>query len=72
MRKTIKVENIRNRINKMLAVEKDKNTKSSLCCIIEDVLMQTGNYQGFRWNMTTEEARAVRPDDPTYYDRYYF
>jgi len=71
-RKTIRVANIRNRMNKILDSQISRDAKMSMCCIIEDILMQTGNYRGFKWNMSTEEAREVAPGDDTYYNRYYF
>ena len=68
-RKTIAVVDVKNRINGMLArplehVERD--SKVTLCCLIEDILMNTGNYRGFQFaNPSTE----VGDDD--YYNRTY-
>lgn len=72
MSKTIKVANVRLRINEMLRSDLPFAAKQSLCCIIEDILFQTDTYKGFSWNLPYEEARDVMPADPTYYNRHYF
>ena len=71
-RKTIQVTNVREAINNSLEWEKSRDAKRALCSLLEDILMVTDNYRGFRWNMTTPEAKAVQPGDDTYYNRIYF
>ena len=69
MRKTVEVAKVKAKINAMLArplnhVERD--SKVTLCCLLEDILMETGNYHGFGFaNPSTE----VGDDD--YYNRTY-
>ena len=72
MRKTIQVEKVRNTINSMIGFSKSKESKSVLCTLVEEVLFDTGNYNGFKWDMPLEDAKVVTPDDDTYYDRVYF
>ena len=48
IRKTIKVTEVKEMINGMLASEYSSNEeKSVLCLALEDILHRTGNYQGF-------------------------
>lgn len=72
-RKTISIDYIRDEINRLLAIETMPTAeKRTLCSLLEHFLVDSGNYQGFRWLMSTEEAKAVQPTDPEYYSRYYF
>jgi len=73
-RKTIEVQDIRVKINDMLKLDLDRVTteaKAALTILLEDILMETGNYKGFNFNMPLEQARAVSPGDAAYFDRYY-
>ena len=50
-RKTIAVESIKNRVNSMLLHSSDSNqyTRDTMITFLENVLMETGNYKGFRY-----------------------
>jgi hypothetical protein len=50
-RKTIAVESIKNRINSMLlnSSDSDRYARDTMISFIENVLMETGNYKGFRY-----------------------
>ena len=68
-RRTIAVNDIRNRVNATLALPLDRvsrDAKVTLCCMIEDVLMSTGNYKGFQFDNPQSETY-----DDDHYDRYY-
>ena len=74
-RKTIAVETVRAKVNRMLAIRVaivSTDEKQALCSLLEEILMETGNYHGFRWHLTLAQAKAVKPNDPRYFDRYYF
>lgn len=73
MRKTIAVEKLKDDINLQIRfLENDIESKKTLCTVIEKILMDTGNYRGFRWLMSSERAKEVQPGDSDYYDRLYF
>ena len=68
-RKTIVVADVKSLVNGMLArplsaIERD--SKVTLCCLVEEILMSTGNYRGFGF---TNPSTEVGDDD--YYDRHY-
>lgn len=74
-RKTIPIDSVRKEINRLLELPTRRIStaeKRTLCSLLEHFLMDSGNYQGFRWLMSTEKAKAVQPSDPEYYSRYYF
>jgi len=70
-KKTVKVEEIKSRINNLLARENlSQNTKSIHCSILESILMDTNNYQGFNhiyWSKQGYEEwmKAGKPGDET-------
>ena len=72
MRKTIHVSDLKNRINDMLQQSISYEEKRALCVLIEDVLFDTDNYHGFKWNLPLEQAKKVAPNDQAYFDRTYF
>lgn len=49
MRKTISVEQLKNQVNKMLKHSYDKEDRSLLILLLEDVLHSTDNYDGFSY-----------------------
>ena len=68
-RKTIAVNDIRNRVNSMLALplsRVSRDAKVTLCCMVEDVLMSTNNYKGFSFDNPQSETK-----DDDHYNRYY-
>ena len=75
MRKTITVDDLKSKVNRMLAVPTrylPAGQKQILCSLLEEVLFETGNYQGYGWpNLTAERAAAVTSDDAEYYSRRY-
>ncbi len=70
-KKTVKVAEIRSRVNNLLARENlSQETKSVLCSILESILMDTNNYHGFNhiyWcNKGCKEWEdAGKPEDET-------
>lgn len=47
-RMTIRVSELKDKVNAMLARDSlNQKAKSALCTLIEDVLMETDNYRGF-------------------------
>ena len=62
-RSTIKVNDVVQRVNRMLSVgdKISQDAKQILCSLAEEVLMDTGNYKGFACLAKGEE-----------YDRVYF
>ena len=66
-RKTVEVAKVKAKINAMLAHPPlERDSKVTLCCLLEDILMETGNYHGFGFaNPSTEVG------DNDYYDRHY-
>ena len=75
MRKTIAVDDLKGKVNRMLAVPTrllPADQKQVLCSLLEEVLHETGNYQGFGWpNLTLKQAQAVEHGDAEYYSRRY-
>jgi hypothetical protein len=75
MSKTVAVETLRGKVNRMLGVPVQNlptGQKQALCSLLEEVLLETGNYKGFQFiNMSVARAAEVRPDDPDYYNRRY-
>lgn len=70
-RKTIEVENVRAMGNASLDSIADRNIKAGVSIMLESILMETGNYKGFRW-LPHVDAEKITVDDKDYYDRYYF
>ena len=63
-RKTIEVETLKRRVNKYLTLDTlNQVEKSALCHILETILQDTGNYQGFSylfdWNGLGETERQA-------------
>lgn len=61
-RKTVLVEFVRETVNRSLAQEHvNDDERRALCYLVERVLMETGNYKGFRyldgWPTDRELAR---------------
>lgn len=48
-RKTYEVQKLKERINHMLAQNISDDAKVALCIILEGVLHETNNYQGFQY-----------------------
>ena len=72
LRKTIQVASLKDEVNGMLEHPKvHREVKRVLCTVLEGWLMETGNYRGFQWNLSHEEAVAVQPEDEPYYNRHY-
>ena len=56
-KKTIKVVDLKNQINKMLAQKTVSNQeKKQLCILLEGVLLETDNYKGFNNNFWLEKG----------------
>lgn len=76
MRKTVTVETVKNKINRMLAVPTRNlptDQKQVLCSLLEEVLTETDNYRGFGWpNLTAEQARNIEHGHAEFYSRRYF
>ena len=53
LRKTIAVESIKNRVNSMLLntsdFDSDRHARNLMISFIENVLLETGNYNGYRY-----------------------
>jgi hypothetical protein len=70
-RKTIEVEKLKEMANRaLLADHVTHQAKIAWCCMIEDVLFETGNYNGFRF--ICDNPETVNVDDDCYYNRHYF
>lgn len=63
MRKTIEVKKLRDMANGMLASEISQPEKRSICSLIENVLMDTGNYKGYNHNYWMEKGYRQWVDD---------
>jgi hypothetical protein len=82
MRKTIDRAVFLKHMNKLLSLplvaepgerlQMGKEEKAVVCTATEAILMDHDSYRGFSWNLPLEEARAVTPDDDTYYNRFYY
>ena len=65
-RKTIGVSEIKQKVNRMLKVPGiSQDAKQILSSLMEEVLMETGNYKGFGFNGNPEDKTRE-------YDRNYF
>ncbi len=80
-KKTINVEWLKNYINEKLKMDVFSDAeKQGLCLILERVLFDTKNYQGFRWNNENEKHFSIVNHDVVWteyhkkneYDRHYF
>lgn len=72
-RKTLEVEKMRTWANNMLAGDwNSRDYKADVCTLIESILMESGNYKGFRFLSDAEEAATLKPTDTAYYQRYYY
>ena len=62
MRKTIEVEKVKSMVNHMLANSADDVTEGriALAVLLERVLMETGNYHGYRHLRVDFECRIRR------------
>jgi hypothetical protein len=60
MRKTVSVESIKNRVNDMLlnSADCDRGARESMHVFLENVLMETGNYKGFRYLIEEDMAKS--------------
>lgn len=64
-RKTVTVEALKDRVNGMLLNSRDdmRAERSALAVLLESVLMETGNYHGFRYrdgnNGETDDTRRA-------------
>lgn len=69
-RQTISVENVRSMTNAYLAATgpNQRDLRRGACTILERVLMDTGNYRGFRY------LETYRANDPTFDEsrRFYY
>ena len=55
MKKTIKVTELKDNVNRMLAESTcSPEGRETMCTILERVLMDTGNYNGFRYLIGSE------------------
>ena len=70
-RKTILVDDVKAKANVALANHSSKDAKGAICAMIESVLMETNNYNGFCW-LQHVDAVNVKPEDDDYYDRRYY
>ena len=68
-KKTIKVETLKTITNHQLSSDISQQEKGCLCTLLERVLHDTGNYQGFNYNFWNngghkEWKKAGEPDFP--------
>jgi hypothetical protein len=70
-RKTVNVKYALETANNMLQTNESAEAKAAVCTLIESILFETGNYNGFRWQDHVN-ARTTMPGDVDYYDRFYF
>jgi len=61
MKKTIKVEDIKQKINNSLLNTKDdmSSERSSLQFLLEEILTDTGNYNGFRFLTKSDMIESI-------------
>jgi len=59
-RKTVSVEMIKNQVNEMLlhGMDDDQRTREALIALIEPILMDSGNYSGFRFLGKTDMEKS--------------
>ena len=82
MRKTVSVDDLRNRINSLLARPTALVTteeKRALCSLLEGILFDTGNYKGYGWPALPDKAyrprnygASVKSGDKEYFTRHYY
>ena len=65
-RKTIKIEDLKAEINRLLSLDiMNEDQRKILCCLLERVLMENGNYQGFTYNdLRTEKCDQWKKENP--------
>lgn len=72
MRKTIRISTLVDKINQILTSTTLKQSqKATICAVLESVLHDTGNYNGFSYNfdynsLSREDAQAIQ------YNRHYY
>lgn len=70
-RKTVNVKFALETANNMLKSNESAKAKAAICTMIESLLFETGNYNGFQW-LDHVNGRTTMPGDDDYYDRHYF
>ena len=70
-RKTVNVKFALEIANNTLKNNETPAAKAAICTMIESLLFETGNYNGFKW-LDHVNGRTTMPGDADYYDRYYF
>lgn len=60
-KKTFPVMELRNHVNKMLKMDITKEERTIISIVLEKVLMDTGNYHGFRYLETHEYSGNGQP-----------
>jgi hypothetical protein len=72
-RKTVNIQDFRKRINELLASGTVLvSQKEILCSVLEEILMDTGNYQGFQWTMEDQErGKVTKYGDEDFFNRQY-
>jgi len=63
VRKTIKVETVKDEINRLLKSMIPQSEKRGLCTFIETILFSTGNYNGYSNNYWTETGCKYWEED---------
>lgn len=74
-RKTIEVGPLAKRIQRGIQLAESDGERQALCRIMEDILMQTGNYHGFgfrdeNWEWTVNGI--YHDGEPNYWRRHYY
>lgn len=72
-RKTVRVEELKIRINRLLRLNNQKcsqDAKLHLCTLLEDILHESGSYNGFRYASGDEYSWQNRTDENRF-DRHY-
>jgi len=64
-RKTIKVNELKSEINRLLLLDINDNRKIALCNLIEHFLMETKNYKGYVYpSLFTPECTNWKKENP--------
>lgn len=77
MRKTIHIDDLKQRVNGMLLAEGGTHDgRIALCVLLEGVLMDSGNYRGFQFverdGSINPDSAHVRPGEDAHSRRHYY
>ena len=63
------IDNMKKHINNMLRQPLPQDTKVTLCCMLENILMETDQYKGYNYNYWLQQGCNDFHNNPEDYDK---